>query len=173
MFRHWNVAQNMTVVVKKELYYFWPFGLAASLAGVVFIDRSQPKAAYKSMKTTMHVMQDNKTKIWVFPEGTRNKKINQFLPFKKGAFAIAVAAQVPIIPVVYSPYYFINDNKYIFAKGHIIMQCLEPVSTKGLTENDIPALIEIVREKMFTTFKELRKEVLNSLPVDYPYSIEC
>lgn len=58
------------------------------------------------------------TKIWLFPEGTRNKDFTKLLPFKKGAFNIAVAAQVPIIPVVFSPYYFINRNKNIFNKGN-------------------------------------------------------
>lgn len=57
------------------------------------------------------------TKIWLFPEGTRNKDFTKFLPFKKGAFAMAVHAQVPIIPVVFSPYYFINNKKYIFNRG--------------------------------------------------------
>lgn len=60
------------------------------------------------------------TKIWLFPEGTRNKDFTELLPFKKGAFNIAVAAQVPIIPVVFSPYYFINRKKYIFDKGKFI-----------------------------------------------------
>lgn len=59
------------------------------------------------------------TKIWLFPEGTRNKDFTKLLPFKKGAFNIAVAAQVPIIPVVFSPYYFINRKKYIFNKGRV------------------------------------------------------
>lgn len=59
----------------------------------------------------------SQTKIWLFPEGTRNKDFTKLLPFKKGAFNIAVAAQVPIIPVVFSPYYFINRKKNIFNKG--------------------------------------------------------
>lgn len=61
------------------------------------------------------------TKIWLFPEGTRNKDFTKLLPFKKGAFNIAVAAQVPIIPVVYSPYYFINAKKFIFNKGKFVI----------------------------------------------------
>lgn len=59
------------------------------------------------------------TKLWLFPEGTRNKDFTSLLPFKKGAFNIAVAAQVPVIPVVFSPYYFINMKRYIFNKGII------------------------------------------------------
>jgi 1-acyl-sn-glycerol-3-phosphate acyltransferase len=56
-------------------------------------------------------------KIWLFPEGTRNKNYTKMLPFKKGAFAMAISAQVPVIPVVFSPYYFINRTKHLFQKG--------------------------------------------------------
>lgn len=58
------------------------------------------------------------TKLWLFPEGTRNKKGDTLLQFKKGAFRVAVATQAPIIPVVYSPYYFIDSKKKHFGQGN-------------------------------------------------------
>ena len=39
MFDIWPVMEKCTVVAKKELFYAWPFGLAAWLCGLVFIDR--------------------------------------------------------------------------------------------------------------------------------------
>lgn len=53
-------------------------------------------------------MTEGKTKIWIYPEGTRNNK-GGFLPFKKGAFFMAIEAQVPIIPVVIAPYYYMDE----------------------------------------------------------------
>ncbi|KAJ0181091.1 hypothetical protein K1T71_003176 [Dendrolimus kikuchii] len=168
MFNIWHVADKVAAIARKEIFYVWPFGLAAYLAGVVFIDRNNSKDAYKQLKVTSEVMIKNKTKIWLFPEGTRNKDFTELLPFKKGAFNIAVAAQVPIIPVVFSPYYFINRKKYIFDKGHVIIQCLEPISTEGLTMEDVPNLIKKVRDLMDAAYKELSKEVLSALPPNYP-----
>jgi hypothetical protein len=57
------------------------------------------------------------TKLWMFPEGTRNSSRTSLLPFKKGAFRVAITCQVPILPVVYSPYYFIDDKKKCFGRG--------------------------------------------------------
>lgn len=168
MFNIWHVVDKVAAVARKEIFYVWPFGLAAYLAGVVFIDRNNSKDAYKQLKVTSEIMIKNKTKIWLFPEGTRNKNFMELLPFKKGAFNIAVAAQVPIIPVVFSPYYFINRNKYIFDKGHVIIQCLEPISTEGLSMEDVPELIKKVRDLMDDVYKELSKEVLSALPSNYP-----
>nr|AGG55013.1 acyltransferase AGPAT5 [Heliothis subflexa] len=171
MFNIWEVVDKLAAIAKKELFYVWPFGLSAYLAGVVYIDRRNAKGAYKQLKITSEVMVKNKTKIWLFPEGTRNKDYTKLQPFKKGAFNIAVAAQVPIIPVVFSPYYFINKEKYIFNKGHVIIQCLEPVPTVGLTMEDVPDLIDRVHQKMSVAYQEISKEVFSSLPADYPVTL--
>ncbi|XP_045452641.1 1-acyl-sn-glycerol-3-phosphate acyltransferase alpha-like [Melitaea cinxia] len=172
LFNIWGAVGKLAPVAKKEIFYVWPFGLAAYLAGVVFIDRKNTKDAYEQLKITSEVMVKQKTKIWLFPEGTRNKENDKLLPFKKGAFAIAVAAQRPIIPVVFSPYYFIIEKKYIFNKGHIIVECLEPVSTEGLTMDDVPDLMERVWNQMNQKYKDLMKEVLSALPPDYIHAFK-
>ncbi|XP_046968548.1 1-acyl-sn-glycerol-3-phosphate acyltransferase alpha-like [Vanessa cardui] len=172
LFNIWHVAVKIAAVARKELFYVMPFGLSAYLAGVVFIDRNNSKDAYRTLKATSEVMIKNKTKLWLFPEGTRNKDFTKLLPFKKGAFNIAVAAQVPIIPVVISPYYFINSKKYIFNKGHAIIQCLEPVPTEGLTMEDVPELKDKVQAIMERAYKELSKEVLSALPPNYPLATQ-
>jgi lysophosphatidate acyltransferase len=56
------------------------------------------------------------TKLWFFPEGTRNGN-RCIAPFKKGAFHVAITLQAPIMPVVYSPYYFINPRNKFFGSG--------------------------------------------------------
>ncbi|KAJ2946499.1 hypothetical protein O0L34_g12548 [Tuta absoluta] len=167
-FNIWEVAGKMTVIAKKEIFYVWPFGLTAYLAGVVFIDRNNSKKAYKTLEKTSEVMVKNKTKIWLFPEGTRNKDFTKLLPFRKGAFLMAINAQVPIIPVLYSPYYFINRKKNIFNPGHVVINCLEPVPTKGLTADDVTDLTDRVYKLMQEEYMKLSQEVLEALSKDYP-----
>ncbi|XP_068628808.1 1-acyl-sn-glycerol-3-phosphate acyltransferase alpha-like [Battus philenor] len=170
LFNIWEVANKLTVIAKREILYVFPFGFAAYLAGIVFIDRKNPKRAKDQLKVTTDVMVKHKTKIWLFPEGTRNKDYTSLLPFKKGAFHMAVAAQVPIIPIVFSPYYFLNKEKGIFNKGHVIIKCLEPIPTKGLGLDDVEKLTNQVRDIMLIAYKELSKEVIANLPSDYAHS---
>ncbi|KAH9639916.1 hypothetical protein HF086_002830 [Spodoptera exigua] len=54
------LADKVAAIARKEIFYVWPFGLAAYLAGVVFIDRNNSKDAYKQLKITSEVMIKNK-----------------------------------------------------------------------------------------------------------------
>ncbi|XP_022835070.1 1-acyl-sn-glycerol-3-phosphate acyltransferase beta-like [Spodoptera litura] len=159
----WVVAKKILLIVKKELLlYSGPLGLAMYLCGTIFIDRKNQKEAYQKLELTKQLMIHENYKTWIFPEGTRNTKCDgKLLPFRKGAFNLAVTAQVPIIPVVYSPYYFFDKDKYIFDKGRLILQCLEPVPTVGLTVDDVPALTERLHQIISRTYEQLSKEVLS------------
>ena len=63
-------------------------------------------------------------------------------------------------------------NRFIlYLTGNMIIQCLEPVPTEGLTVDDLPELIERVHKVMRHTYKELLMEVKASLPPDYPITL--
>ena len=50
-------------------------------------------------------MQKKKQSVYMLPEGTRSyAKEPVLLPFKKGAFHLAIQAGVPIVPVVVANY---------------------------------------------------------------------
>ena len=56
----------------------------------------------------------------MFPEGTRNHK-GGLLPFKKGAFHIAIQAQIPVIPVVVSSFSsFYDKASYKFERKILV-----------------------------------------------------
>ncbi|GCB83188.1 hypothetical protein scyTo_0023912, partial [Scyliorhinus torazame] len=70
-------------------------------------------------------------RLWVFPEGTRNHDGNM-LPFKRGAFHLAVQAQVPIIPVVFSSYNdFYNRAEKRFTSGMYLNRCFVILPEEG------------------------------------------
>lgn len=76
-----------------------------ALSGTVFIDRSNRKSAIAAFDGAIREIRDNKQSVWIFPEGTRSHFATpDLLPFKKGAFHLAIQAGVPIVPVVVANY---------------------------------------------------------------------
>ncbi|XP_012288695.1 1-acyl-sn-glycerol-3-phosphate acyltransferase beta [Orussus abietinus] len=169
LFNIWWALGKCTVVSKKELFYVWPFGLAAWLGGVVFLNRSNRKQSSQHLNQTGNLLIKKATKLIIFPEGTRNKNSlsGGLLPFKFGAFKLAIENQVPILPIVYSPYYFVNEKNHFFGRGKVIVQILKPISTKDLTVEDIPKLAEKTQEIMQKEFEALSREMLSTLPNNY------
>lgn len=148
----WNWRYHCAVVGKRSLMYFGMFGLATYLCDTIFLDRFDRAKAVQQMNAVVDQIQSKKLKVFVFPEGTRNHE-GSLLPFKKGAFHIAVQSQVPIIPVVFSSYKSMYSKKNkIFKGGKIVITCLPPVSTSGLSKDNIPELLESVRNSMIETY---------------------
>ncbi|RUS80421.1 hypothetical protein EGW08_011790 [Elysia chlorotica] len=158
MFMMW--PENCVSIAKRELLYLsGTFGLGAWLCGTIFIDRLNPESARKTMQDTVEKIRREKLRVVIFPEGTRNHD-GSLLPFKKGGFHLAVQGQVPIIPVVFSSYNnFYNKNERRFDEGKVIVEILEPISTKGLTSADVTDLTERTRQVMLETFDRISEEV--------------
>lgn len=157
IFNIWDVMKRCAPVAKKELFWVWPFGLGAWLGGVVFIDRVHPAKAHQQLARASRLIADN-TKLWLFPEGTRNKNPSEFLPFKKGAFRVAITCQAPIFPVVFSPYYMVDSSTKYFGSGKIIIAALPPIPTQGLGAEDVDELMERTRRVMAEAHKKIYDE---------------
>jgi 1-acyl-sn-glycerol-3-phosphate acyltransferase len=86
------------VFIAKQELKFVPFiGVAAWAAGVIFIDRANRERAIQSIQAAADEIRGGKSVV-IFPEGTRNRT-GEMLPFKKGGFALALDAGVPIVPM--------------------------------------------------------------------------
>lgn len=93
-------------MAKKELQWTPLLGQFMTLSGAIFVDRGNNAKAVKSLASAGQTMKARRTSLWVFPEGTRSsKEQSDLLPFKKGAFHLAVQAGVPITPVVCENYW--------------------------------------------------------------------
>ncbi|XP_074779102.1 1-acyl-sn-glycerol-3-phosphate acyltransferase alpha-like [Athene noctua] len=142
-------------IAKKEVLYMGPFGLACWLSGIVFIDRKKKEEAITTLMEVAHSLHKENIHVLIFPEGTRNHG-GSMLPFKRGAFQLAVKAQVPIIPVVISSYYnFYSQKEKRFTPGKSIIQILPEVETLGLGPDDVPKLTEQVRNSMLIAYEEI------------------
>lgn len=153
-----RVVPKRTVTIgKKSLKWVPFFGQLFWLAGNVLLDRGNAIQAKKAMLTTTDTLRHKDTSIWVFVEGTRNLG-KGLLPFKKGAFQMAIAAGVPIIPVCASTYVkHMQLNRW--DSGEIMIRSLPAIPTKGLTQEDLPQLIETCRNQMQQCIEAMDKQL--------------
>ncbi len=91
------IPQPIVYLSKDSIRRVPVLGLLNERVGTVFIDRSNPAAAKKSVEQLKKTLEGGISVI-VYPEGTRTKDGN-LQAFKKGAFHLALSAQVPIIPL--------------------------------------------------------------------------
>lgn len=84
-------------LVKKELAYVPVLGWIIWLGGCIFIDRGDRRRSLASLKEAARRIREGQS-LAAFPEGTRSRD-GRLLPFKKGSFALAIEAGVPIVPL--------------------------------------------------------------------------
>ena len=85
-------------VAKKELGRIPIFGHAWRACGHIAIDREDRRSAIESLDRAAERVRADGLAITLFPEGTRSAD-GRLQDFKKGAFALATKAGLPIVPV--------------------------------------------------------------------------
>ena len=126
---------SVRFVAKQELFRIPLLGGAMRAVGHIPIDRAARKAAFAAYDEAARTIHRGFSAV-VFPEGTRSRT-GELLPFKNAPFALAIAAQVPIVPV------YVHNTFEIQPKGALRMRprpirllVAPPISTAGLTPDD-------------------------------------
>ncbi len=91
----------------------------------------------------------------IFPEGSRSKT-GDLNPFHAGAFKLAIEGQYPILPMaVHGTREALRKNDWRQGRAVAELRVLEPVSTEGLTKDDLPE----IRDRVRTVISEARDEL--------------
>ncbi|NSL91147.1 1-acyl-sn-glycerol-3-phosphate acyltransferase [Chitinophaga sp. Mgbs1] len=124
------------------------FGVLYRIGGIL-VDRSSEASRKQSVVEMKHALSLG-LHILLYPEGTRNRTAEPLKAFYDGAFALAIDAQTPIIPsLLFNTKKILPPDKTFFAWPYPIhYHFLEPIPTKGMTRDDIPALKEKVYKLM-------------------------
>lgn len=131
-------------VAKKELRSVPFLGLAIEKLGHIIIDRSNPQAAVQSINEARGRI-SNGISVIFFAEGTRSRDGN-LLPFKKGAFKLAVDLQLPILPIsIHGSRDVLPSDTMDLSPGRITMKFHDPIDTTGLGDGDVDDLLTRTR----------------------------
>lgn len=139
-------------VMKKELRKIPGLGFGSAKVGHIFLDRRNPLSAKKTLNEARERLTHGSSVV-IFPEGTRSKG-NTMLPFKRGAFKLAIDLGLPILPVTVK-----GTNKILptgtvnLMPGSVSLRIHPPISLDGYTENNMKHLMDHVREAIDSGLK--------------------
>lgn len=142
-------------LAKKELLKI-PLLSAIFKVTTVNVDRSSREDRRKSVDRLKKYLMDGDN-IFIFPEGTRNKTDHDpLIPFKDGAFSIAIQTQTAILPMIYYNTDKLMPNKRpLMRPGFIDIYQYPPIEVAGLTDADLQALKQKVYEFMEAKYIEI------------------
>ncbi|MDR1678230.1 MAG: 1-acyl-sn-glycerol-3-phosphate acyltransferase [Prevotellaceae bacterium] len=140
-------------IMKQELRKVPLLGLACERIGHIFIDRSNPVEARKSIEKAEKTLRGGHCVV-IFPEGTRSKNGKVGI-FKRGAFSMASDLLLPVAPISISGAYRVMSRKaWWVTPGTITMQIHEPVPCDHkLQDSEIRAFANQIREIIVSGIK--------------------
>ncbi|SPY32430.1 1-acylglycerol-3-phosphate O-acyltransferase [Pasteurella canis] len=151
------VMPRTVSVGKKSLIWVPFFGLLYWVTGNILIERENRTKAHGTMNEVARRINDDNLSVWMFPEGTRSRG-RGLLPFKTGAFHAAIAAGVPIVPVVCSTTHNkIDLNRW--DNGKVICEMLAPIDISGYDKDNVRELAAYCHELMAKRITELDAEI--------------
>ncbi|RMG82634.1 MAG: 1-acyl-sn-glycerol-3-phosphate acyltransferase [Bacteroidetes bacterium] len=140
----YRVFRDYFVFMGKDELRNWPVFHVFFTKGMnILVNRKNPVGATKALQEAGERL-DRGECVVIFPEGTIPKTAPKMKAFKNGAFRLAVEKQVPIVPVTFTGNWKLLQGS-VFLKGKAgpgITKAIvhSPVSTKGLSEEDIVPL---------------------------------
>lgn len=140
---------------KSSLFKIPVVGWSMWLAGDIPVRRGEKDSAQAAMATCARWL-DKGMPVMIFPEGTRSKT-DELLPFKDGAFRLAIEAGADVLPMAVSgTRKALPKHSWRFATSRALVTVGKPISTKGMTLADVERLKELARAQIL----ELRASLM-------------
>lgn len=151
-----HLPWEMKWLAKRSVFRIPCVGWAMWLVGDVAVDRSSKDSASAALERCASWLSRG-VPLMIFPEGTRSDT-GEMLPFKDGAFRLAIEQQAEILPLaVWGTAQALpkNDWRPNFARGLVAVG--EPLPTTSLTLEDVPELKRRTRERILQLQAELER----------------
>jgi 1-acyl-sn-glycerol-3-phosphate acyltransferase len=135
---------DLRFLAKKEVYKIPLVGFALRTMGIIEVDRSNPDAAAKSIDRAVAEIRSGRSVV-LFPEGTRSRNPH-LLPFKKGAFVLAIKAKAPVVPItLLGMAELLRPDTLFLYPGRVKILIHEPIATEQLDLEDRTELLDQAR----------------------------
>jgi 1-acyl-sn-glycerol-3-phosphate acyltransferase len=139
-----QVPVQFRIVANKYLFRYPFMGWHLKRSGQIAIDRSSPRATFKSLTAAVHDLAQGMSVV-IFPEGGRSPD-GSVKSFMNGAFYLAVKAQVPVVPAaIVGTFEMLPIDSFHIQPRPLELHFGEPISTVGLTAHDLDRLAQQVQ----------------------------
>jgi 1-acyl-sn-glycerol-3-phosphate acyltransferase len=147
-----NLPFQFRIAFKKELLSYPVVGWHLKRSGQVCIDQQNPSRSISSIRAALKGLKAGMPLV-IFPEGGRTPD-GEIKPFLQGAFFLAIKSHVDIVPVaLIGTYDLLPMNTYHIKSRPLEMRIGPPISTAGLSLEDMPMLSARVQEAMERLFR--------------------
>jgi 1-acyl-sn-glycerol-3-phosphate acyltransferase len=142
-----HLKWEMKWLAKDSLFRIPVMGWMMRMAGDIPINRGSRGSGQQALEACRDRLSKH-VSVMIFPEGTRSRG-DGLLPFKDGAFQLAITAGVPILPIaIAGTRDAMAKGTFRFCPADAICAVLEPIDTTGLTTHDTAALRERTRQRI-------------------------
>lgn len=147
------LRSDFTAVAKKELSRDPMFAPMGWLADVAYVDRTNSRQAREALAPAVDALAAGRSLV-IAPEGTRSPS-PKLLPFKKGAFHVALQAQVPVVPVVIrNAGEIMPARSFVMSSGTVQIAVLPPVRTTRWTLRNLSTQVDKIRQSYLDTLAD-------------------
>ncbi len=154
-----HLPWEMKWLSKEAIFRIPIMGWMMRMAGDIEVRRGRARSRAQAMEEIRDRLEKKKVSVMVMPEGTRSPT-GEMLPFKDGAFRIAVECGVPILPMALAgTRHAMAKHSLLFNRARAEVRVLEPVETAGLSAADVPELRDRVRDRIAEARARLQEEL--------------
>ena len=145
---------SLRVLAKREMFRIWLLGPAMRTIGMIEVDRDSPDFRRIDQAAARDLAAGHS--LLAYPEGTTSPD-GTIGEFKDGAFVIAVASQVPVLPVaIHGTCRIWPPGRAVVHGGQVRVVIGSPLPTSGLAQHDVASVRDQAREVICSAHCDLR-----------------
>lgn len=144
-------------LAKTEVFKIPLVAQAMRTVGIIEINREHGRSTRQAITEGVRIAAERGYSLLIYAEGTRGAG-GELLPFKKGAFRIAIDTGLPLLPVVIEGTERVSaPRSKVFYRGHASLRILDPIETASMTNKEnLNDLVAHVESSMRAAYAEMR-----------------